>query len=124
MPAPTLPGPLDGAEFGGKSKSFTVLPGGRNWPTCRKPRQHDLPVALRELRRPHDRRLEADRRCLPLQVRQGPSGPPAAGGRRCLNPCRNFCEGRRGIHGDPGQYSADAIGERAGKWAATTKATG
>jgi hypothetical protein len=34
MPAPTVPGPLDGADFGGKTKSFTVLPGGKSWPTC------------------------------------------------------------------------------------------
>jgi hypothetical protein len=34
MPAPTLPGPLDGAGFKGKTKSFTILPGGKSWPTC------------------------------------------------------------------------------------------
>jgi hypothetical protein len=31
----TVPGPLDGAEFRGKTKSFTALPGGKSWPTCR-----------------------------------------------------------------------------------------
>jgi hypothetical protein len=36
MPAPTVPGPLDGADFRGKTKSFTVLPGGKSWPTCRR----------------------------------------------------------------------------------------
>jgi hypothetical protein len=36
MPAPTVPGPLDGADFGGKSRSFTVLPGGKSWPTCKR----------------------------------------------------------------------------------------
>jgi len=35
MPAPTVPGPLDGGRFDGKTKSFTVLPGGKSWPTCR-----------------------------------------------------------------------------------------
>ena len=35
MPAPTVPGPLDGSEFAGKSKSLTVLRGGGSWPTCR-----------------------------------------------------------------------------------------
>ena len=35
MAAPTVPGPLDGADFGGKTKSFTVLPGRGSWPTCR-----------------------------------------------------------------------------------------
>ena len=35
MPAPTVPGPLDGAEFAGRSKSFAVLPGGTSWPTCK-----------------------------------------------------------------------------------------
>jgi hypothetical protein len=35
MPAPTVPGPLDGTEFAGKTKSFTVLRGGGSWPTCR-----------------------------------------------------------------------------------------
>jgi hypothetical protein len=35
MPARTLPGPLDGAGFRGKSRSLTVLPGGASWETCR-----------------------------------------------------------------------------------------
>ena len=35
MPARTVPGPLDGAEFRGKTRSFTVLPGGKSWPTCK-----------------------------------------------------------------------------------------
>jgi hypothetical protein len=35
MPAPTVPGPLDGADFAGKSRSFTALPGGKSWPTCK-----------------------------------------------------------------------------------------
>jgi hypothetical protein len=35
MPAPTVPGPLDGADFAGKSRSFTVLRGGESWPTCK-----------------------------------------------------------------------------------------
>ena len=35
MPAPTGPGPLDGTDFRGKTKSFTVLDGGASWPTCR-----------------------------------------------------------------------------------------
>jgi hypothetical protein len=35
MPATTVPGPLDGADFRGKTRSFTVLPGGGGWPTCR-----------------------------------------------------------------------------------------
>jgi hypothetical protein len=35
MPAPTLPGPLDGADFTGKTRSFTVLRGGGSWPTCK-----------------------------------------------------------------------------------------
>ncbi len=35
MPAQTVPGPLDGAEFRGKTKSFTVHEGGGSWPTCR-----------------------------------------------------------------------------------------
>jgi hypothetical protein len=35
MPAPTLPGPLDGADLTGKTRSFTVLPGGKSWPTCK-----------------------------------------------------------------------------------------
>ena len=26
---------LDGSEFAGKTQSFTVLQGGRSWPTCR-----------------------------------------------------------------------------------------
>ena len=34
MPAPTVPGPLDGSGFAGKTESFTVLPGGRSWPMC------------------------------------------------------------------------------------------
>jgi hypothetical protein len=123
MPAPTVPGPLDGADFRGKTKLHR--PAGRQELADLPPlRIDDLPGAVRELRDPHDRRLEADRRRVPLQVRQGPSGPPAAGGCRCLKPLPNVCEGRRGIHGDPGQYSAEAIAERAGKWAATTKATG
>jgi hypothetical protein len=29
MPKTTVPGPLDGAEFRGKTESFTALPGGR-----------------------------------------------------------------------------------------------
>jgi hypothetical protein len=36
MPAPTVPAPLDGADFAGKSRSFTVLPGGKSWPTCNR----------------------------------------------------------------------------------------
>ena len=36
MPAPTVPGPLDGADFRGKTRSFTVMPGGTSWPTCRR----------------------------------------------------------------------------------------
>jgi hypothetical protein len=32
MPRTTV---LDGSEFAGKTKSFTVLQGGGNWPTCR-----------------------------------------------------------------------------------------
>ena len=35
MPATTVPGPLDGADFRGKTRSFTVLPGGSSWLTCR-----------------------------------------------------------------------------------------
>jgi hypothetical protein len=35
MPATTVPGPLDGADFRGKTRSFTVLPGGKGWPTCK-----------------------------------------------------------------------------------------
>jgi RNase P subunit RPR2 len=36
MPKTTVPGPLDGADFRGRTKSFTALPGGKSWPTCRK----------------------------------------------------------------------------------------
>jgi hypothetical protein len=32
MPRTTV---LDGSEFAGKTKSFTVLQGGGSWPTCR-----------------------------------------------------------------------------------------
>ena len=32
MPRTTV---LDGSEFAGKTKSFTVLQGGGGWPTCR-----------------------------------------------------------------------------------------
>jgi hypothetical protein len=32
MPRTTV---LDGSDFAGKTKSFTVLPGGGGWPTCR-----------------------------------------------------------------------------------------
>jgi hypothetical protein len=35
MPKTTVPGPLDGADFRGKTKSFTVLAGGASWPRCR-----------------------------------------------------------------------------------------
>jgi hypothetical protein len=35
MPKTTVPGPLDGADSRGKTKSFTVLLGGKSWPTCR-----------------------------------------------------------------------------------------
>ena len=36
MPAPTLPGPLDGADFTGKTSSVTTLPRAvGSWPTCR-----------------------------------------------------------------------------------------
>ena len=31
MRAPTVPGSLDGADFRGKTKSFTVLEGGGSW---------------------------------------------------------------------------------------------
>jgi hypothetical protein len=35
MPAPTLPGPLDGADFTGKTRSITTLPRAvGSWPTC------------------------------------------------------------------------------------------
>jgi len=34
MPKTTVPGPLDGTHFRGKTKSFTALPGGASWPTC------------------------------------------------------------------------------------------
>jgi hypothetical protein len=47
------------------------------------------------------------------------------GGRRCLKSLRRTsARAAAGSNGDPGQYSADAIAERAGKWAATTEATG
>ena len=36
MPKPKVSGPLDGAEFGGRSKSLTVLPGGKSWPACKR----------------------------------------------------------------------------------------
>jgi hypothetical protein len=35
MSAPTLPGALDGGGPRFRSKSFTVIPGGKSWPTCR-----------------------------------------------------------------------------------------
>jgi hypothetical protein len=35
MSRSTVPGPLDGADFLGKTRSFTVLRGGGSWPTCR-----------------------------------------------------------------------------------------
>ena len=35
MPGTTVPHTLDGADFQGKTRSFTVLPGGKTWPTCR-----------------------------------------------------------------------------------------
>ena len=37
MPTHTVPGPLDGSEYRGKTTKggFTVLEGGRSYPTCR-----------------------------------------------------------------------------------------
>jgi len=35
MPGTAVRHALDGADFRGKTKSFTVLPGGGSWPTCR-----------------------------------------------------------------------------------------
>jgi len=35
MSKTTVLGPLDGADFAGRSKSFAVLPGGKSWPSCR-----------------------------------------------------------------------------------------
>lgn len=35
MPARTVHPAVGGADFKGTARSFTVLPGGRSWPTCR-----------------------------------------------------------------------------------------
>ena len=35
MPKGKVTGRLDGGDFTGKTKTFTVLPGGRPWPTCK-----------------------------------------------------------------------------------------
>ena len=35
MPATTVHPAIGGSDFRGKTRSFTVLPGGGSWPTCR-----------------------------------------------------------------------------------------
>jgi hypothetical protein len=60
-------------------------------------------------------RRRRDRRLVPCEPARSARWP-GFDARRALE--QHMCEGRCGIHGDPGQSSAHAIGERAGKRAA------
>ena len=81
MPKTTVPGPLDGAEFRGKDQELHGAARRRELADLPQLRVDALPVQAGELQGPHDRQLEAERREVPLQVRHGPRGPPARGGR-------------------------------------------
>ena len=77
MPAPTVPGPLDGADFRGRDQELHRPRGRRKLADLSPLRIDALPVTAGELERPHDRRLEAERRDLPL--------PPKGLGRACAS---------------------------------------
>ena len=109
--------------FQREDTSFTVLPGGGSWPTCRHCGSTIYPQRFEssKVRSIGGARLTVDKfRCRAA----GPRGPPAAGGRGCLSPAKPSARAVEASTATRARYSGDAIGERAGKWAAATKATG
>ena len=72
MPATTVHLPVGGSDFVGKTRSFTVLPGGGGWPTCRHCGSTIYPQRFESSKVRSIGGAKADRRQVPLPVRQGP----------------------------------------------------